>query len=136
LTGYHTLKLGLAPDRDQLYQRLDERSRRMFEGGLIEEVEAIRARGFPFEAKPFESHGYRQAVQLLRGELNLKEALFYAQRNTRNYAKRQITWFRREQGLVWLKGFGDAGEIRERALAQVAAFLTVSPAVPPLELLM
>jgi tRNA dimethylallyltransferase len=136
LRGYRTLKLGLLPDRDVLYPRLDERCARMFEGGLVEEVRQILARGFAPTAKPFESHGYKQALQLIKGELNAREAIFYAQRNTRNYAKRQITWFRREQGLVWLKGFGDAGEIRERALAQVAAFLTVSPAVPPLELLM
>jgi len=103
---------------------LDERCRRMFDAGLLEEVRRIRDRGFPLEAKPFESHGYRQAVQMLRGELNAKEALFYAQRNTRNYAKRQMTWFRKESDMEWLKGFGDEPRIQDAALARVSEFLT------------
>jgi tRNA dimethylallyltransferase len=123
LEGFRTLKMGLAPDRDELYRRLDVRCRRMFESGLAEEVQRILDRGFPLEAKPFESHGYRQAVQMLRGELNAKEALFYAQRNTRNYAKRQMTWFRKEPDMEWLHGFGEEPRIQERALARVAEFL-------------
>jgi tRNA dimethylallyltransferase len=124
LEGFRTLKIGLSPDRDELYRRLDERCRRMFDAGLLEEVRRIRDRGFPLEAKPFESHGYRQAIQMLRGELNAKEALFYAQRNTRNYAKRQMTWFRKESDMEWLKGFGDEPRIQDAALARVSEFLT------------
>jgi tRNA dimethylallyltransferase len=124
LEGYRTLKICLAPDRDELYRRLDERCRRMFESGLAEEVRHILERGFPPEAKPFESHGYRQAIQLLCGELNAKEALFYAQRNTRNYAKRQMTWFRKEPDMQWLKGFGEEPRIQDTALARVREFLT------------
>lgn len=124
LQGYRALKMGLAPGRDELYRRLDERCRHMFESGLAEEVQRILDMGFPAHAKPFESHGYRQAVQLLRGELNAKEALFYAQRNTRNYAKRQMTWFRKEPGLEWLTGFGEEPHIQEFALARVREFLT------------
>lgn len=123
LKGYRTLKLGLLPDRDILYPRLDARCAWMFENGLVGEVKSILALGYPPECKPFESHGYKQALQFLRGELTPRDAVFYAQRNTRNYAKRQITWFRREQGLVWLKDFGDAPHIRETALARVAEFL-------------
>jgi tRNA dimethylallyltransferase len=124
LEGFRTLKIGLAPDRDDLYGRLDERCRRMFESGLMDEVQRILDLGFPQTAKPFESHGYRQAVQLLRGELNAKEALFYAQRNTRNYAKRQMTWFRKELDMEWLKGFGEEPHIQDSALARVSDFLT------------
>ena len=87
----------------------------MFENGLVEEVQRILDMGFPAESKPFESHGYKQALQLINGELSPRDAVFYAQRNTRNYAKRQITWFRREADLVWLRGFGDLPEIREAA---------------------
>lgn len=126
LRGYRTLKLGLLPGRDALYERLDKRCAGMFEGGLVEEVRHILARGFAATAKPFESHGYRQAVQLLAGELNAREALFYAQRNTRQYAKRQMTWFRREPGLVWLKGFGDAPEIQQAAVECVRPFVQKS----------
>lgn len=123
LEGYRTLKLGLLPDRDILYPRLDARCAWMFENGLVEEVRGILALGFPAACKPFESHGYKQTLQLLKGELNLREAIFYAQRNTRNYAKRQLTWFRREKGLNWLPGFGDTPDIREKALQFVTRFL-------------
>ena len=123
LEGYRVLKLGLLPDRDALYDRLNLRCAAMFEAGLADEVRRILALGFHAAAKPFESHGYKQALQLLAGELNPREALFYAQRNTRQYAKRQITWFRRESGMVWLKGFGGDPGIREEALQRVACFL-------------
>jgi tRNA dimethylallyltransferase len=123
LGGYRTLKLGLLPDRDALYERLDQRCAAMFANGLVEEVRHILELGYSAELKPFESHGYRQALQSIRGELNLREAVFYAQRNTRQYAKRQLTWFRREAGLVWLKGFVDTPGIREQALELVKKFL-------------
>jgi tRNA dimethylallyltransferase len=126
LEGFRTLKMGLAPDRDELYRRLDERCRRMFGSGLVEEVQRILDKGFSIQAKPFESHGYRQAVQMLHGELNAREALFYAQRNTRNYAKRQMTWFRKETDMEWLNGFGEEPHIQDRALARVREFLTNS----------
>ena len=96
----------------------------MFESGLLEEVRRILDMGYPPSIKPFESLGYRQALQLIRGELNLREAIFYAQRTTRQYAKRQITWFRREPGLEWLQGFGDSPRIRDAAIARVDAFLS------------
>jgi tRNA dimethylallyltransferase len=124
LAGYRTVKLGLLPDRDVLYPRLDARCAWMFENGLVEEVRGILERGYAASCKPFESHGYKQTLQYLNGELNLREAIFYAQRNTRNYAKRQLTWFRREAGLVWIKGFGDAPEARETAFARVSGLLT------------
>ena len=123
LRGYRTLKIGLLPDRDLLYERLDARCRQMFEGGLIDEVRAILGRGFLASAKPFESHGYKQVLQLLDGELSPRDALFYAQRNTRRYAKRQIIWLRREQGLQWLKGFGADAHTRAAAFDLVLKFL-------------
>lgn len=123
LRGYRTLKLGLLPERDALYQRLDLRCAGMFDAGLVEEVQHILSLGFPATAKPFESHGYRQALQLINGQLNRREAVFYAQRNTRQYAKRQITWFRREPGLVWLKGFSDSAGIHDAARERITSFL-------------
>jgi tRNA dimethylallyltransferase len=125
LAGYRAFKIGLDPARDALYERLDARCRLMFETGLVEEVRHILALGFPDNVKPFESHGYKQALQMLRGDLTLKEAIFYAQRNTRRYAKRQMTWFRQESGIVWLKGFGDSPEIRAAALRLVNGYFTV-----------
>jgi len=123
LRGYRTLKLGLLPDRDALYERLDLRCARMFEAGLIEEVLHILSLGYAPTVKPFESHGYRQALQFVNGELSRRDAIFYAQRNTRQYAKRQITWFRREAGLVWLKGFAGTPGIYEAARFRVTSFL-------------
>ena len=123
LEGFRILKIGLLPERDALYDRINKRTEAMFAAGLADEIQAILARGYPATVKPFESHGYRQARQLLRGELNLREAVFYAQRNTRHYAKRQITWFRRESEVEWLHGFGDDPVIQERALEKIFVFL-------------
>jgi len=121
LRGYATLKLGLLPDRDALYDRVNVRCERMFAEGLVEEVRRIEAMGYG-AAKPFESVGYKQALQVVRGELSADDALLSAQRDTRNYAKRQITWFRREAGLIWLRGFGDDPAIRADALSRVKVF--------------
>ncbi len=123
LRGYRVLKLALGPEREALNTRLDARCRAMFDAGLIEEVRGILAMGYPPETKPFEALGYAQALQAIQGELSPKDALFYAQRNTRRYAKRQITWLRKEQGVVWLKGFGDEQRIRREAEERVKQFL-------------
>jgi len=124
LQGYRVLKIGLLPDRDRLYERLDRRCREMFEGGLVKEVRHILALGYPPTSKPFESHGYKQTLQMLAGELNPRDALFYAQRNTRQYAKRQITWFRREEGLEWFRGFGGDAGIAQAARQRLVRHLT------------
>jgi tRNA dimethylallyltransferase len=121
LQGYRPLKIGLNPPREALYERLNIRCQRMFESGLIDEVRRILLLGFPPEAKPLESHGYRQALQFLQGELSFKDAVSCAQRNTRRYAKRQQTWFRQEAGLEWLNGFGDDPEVQAAVIARVRA---------------
>lgn len=126
LTGFRRLKLGLAPPREELYERLNRRVEQMFAGGLREEVEAILARGVPESAKPFESLGYRQALQVRRGELTVRQAIFYTQRDTRHYAKRQWTWFRRDPEVRWLRGFGDDPEVLRQALQEAAVFLPLS----------
>jgi len=126
LGGYRILKIGLSPAREDLYEKLDRRTRQMFETGLIEEVRGILSRGFAAAVKPFESHGYRQAMQFLNGELKLDEAIFYAQRNTRNYAKRQMTWFRQEAAMEWLPGFGDNPQIQQAVEDRVREFLALS----------
>ena len=123
LSGYIVRKIGLWPPREELYERLDRRTEQMFQGGLIDEVRSILARGFAPTAKPFESHGYRQALQFLNGELNLEEAVFYAQRNTRRYAKRQMTWFRQERDVEWFSGFGDDPRVQEAVLARMRGSL-------------
>jgi tRNA dimethylallyltransferase len=106
-----------------LYYKLDQRTEQMFRIGLVEETQSILARGFPASVKPFESHGYRQALQMLNGELSFKDAVFYAQRNTRRYAKRQMTWFRQEACMEWHAGFGDEARIEQAVLDRVSEFL-------------
>jgi tRNA dimethylallyltransferase len=124
LEGYRILKIGLSPDRDALYERLDARCAEMFRGGLVDEVKRILAMGYPEQVKPFESHGYKQVLQMLHGELSEREAIFYAQRNTRRYAKRQVTWFRQEHNVEWLRGFGQDASVESAALKFVCEFLT------------
>jgi tRNA dimethylallyltransferase len=130
LRGYRCLLLGLDPPRAALYARLDDRCRRMFDLGLVDEVRRILLLGYSPDIKPLEAHGYKQALQVLKGELGLEQAIFYAQRNTRRYAKRQWTWFRQQPGIEWLRGFGDAPEVRQAALDRVRRFLKQTPAGP------
>ncbi len=122
LRGFRILRLGLDPDRNALYSRINERARRMFDAGLVEETRRLLER-YGAAARPLFSHGYRQAVQLLRGETDSKLALWAAQQSHRNYAKRQMTWFRREPEVHWLRGFGDDPAIQAAAIAAVAGRL-------------
>jgi len=114
LTGFRILRLGLNPERDALYARINQRAERMFESGLVEETKHLLAK-YGDAARPLSSLGYRQAVQLLRGEIDRKTASQAAQQAHRNYAKRQTTWFRREPDVMWLKGFGDDPAIQQKA---------------------
>jgi tRNA dimethylallyltransferase len=121
LRGFRILRIGLDPERQQLYARINQRAAKMFEAGLVDETERL-LRKYP--ASPvLGSLGYKQAVQLLRGELTREEAIAAAQQGHRNYAKRQMTWFRREPEVVWLRGFGDTDEIRSKAAEVVASKL-------------
>jgi tRNA dimethylallyltransferase len=116
LTGFRILRIGLNPDRDALYARINQRAERMFASGLVEETKQLLEK-YGDTARPLTSLGYKQAVQLLRGEIDSKTALQAAQQAHRNYAKRQMTWFRREPEVVWLEGFGDDPAIQEKAAA-------------------
>lgn len=119
LRGFRILRLGLDPDRAALYERINERAEKMFESGLIEETEELVSK-YGDQAKPLSSLGYRQAGQLLRGELTREQAVLAAQQGHRNYAKRQVTWFRREPDVLWLKGFGDDLQIEQEAIRRVS----------------
>jgi len=99
----------------------------MFQGGLIEEVRGLLEHGCTGTEKPFESLGYKQALACLRGGLTLPEAVSQCEIETRQYAKRQWTWFRRDPRVQWLEGFGEDPAIVERALAMVREFLERSP---------
>ena len=130
LAGFRPLKIGLAPPREELYERLNNRCQRMFQEGLVEEVKQILDMGWPESAKPFESHGYAQVLQMLRGELTPQQAVVEAQRNTRRYAKRQITWFRKEPALEWLAGFGDDPAVQQAAIDRVCRHVKSPVSLP------
>ena len=120
LTGFRILRIGLDPERNALYTRINERARRMFESGLVEETERLLKK-YGDSAVPISSLGYKQAVQFLRGEIDGKLAIWAAQQAHRNYAKRQMTWFRREPDVRWLRGFGDDSAIQQQAIELVKA---------------
>ena len=118
LQGFRILRLGLNPERAALYQRINQRANRMFESGLVEETAGLLEK-YGDTAQALSSLGYRQAVQLVRGQIDHARGISQAQQAHRNYAKRQMTWFRREPEVVWLAGFGDDPEIQQAAVAQV-----------------
>ena len=116
LTGFAPLKIGLNPPRHALNERLDARAAEMFDRGLVEETRQILAQGVSPDAKPFESLGYRQALQMLAGRIAREEAIASTQLETRQYAKRQMVWFRREKDVRWFDGFGDDFAIQDAVL--------------------
>jgi tRNA dimethylallyltransferase len=104
LTGFRLLRIGLNPPRRLLYERINERCAAMFAAGLVEETRGLLARYGPVKA--LDSLGYRQAAAVLAGSMTEKEAITAAQQGHRNYAKRQLTWFRREPDVHWIEAFG------------------------------
>jgi tRNA dimethylallyltransferase len=128
LTGYRILRLGLDPERKALYERINARAAQMFDqgfdpgenGGLIEETRRLIEKygESPGERSPgpLDSLGYKQARAVLRGEISLTAAIAAAQQGHRNYSKRQLTWFRREPDVQWLRGFGDEPVIVTQAI--------------------
>jgi len=115
LEGWQAIKIGLAPEREALYERVHARTDAMLERGWEEEVRRLVESGLPEDAKPFEFIGYRELRSVLRGEMALESAKEAIQQATRRYAKRQMTWFRREREVQWLKGFGDDAEVQAEA---------------------
>lgn len=119
LTGFQLLRIGLNPPRAALYARLNERCSEMFAAGLVEETRGLLARCGPVKA--LDSLGYRQAMAVLAGTLTLEAGTAAAQQGHRNYAKRQLTWFRREPDVHWIDAFGDKPETQLMAADLVPA---------------
>ena len=122
LQGFRLLRLGLDPPRALLYDRLNRRAAAMFAAGLVPETVALQQQ-YGAGAQALGALGYREAARVLDGSLTEAEAVAAAQQGHRNYAKRQMTWFRREPEVVWLQGFGDAGEMAGKAAGLVAEAL-------------
>jgi tRNA dimethylallyltransferase len=118
LIGYRILRIGLDPPRPLLYARIDARAAEMFAAGLIDETRALNAE-FGDSPPSFAALGYRQAQAVLRAELTPAEAVASTRQGHRNYAKRQLTWFRREPDVHWLPGFGDDPAVALQAVQLV-----------------
>jgi tRNA dimethylallyltransferase len=116
LEGYRVVKVGLHPERKELCQRIDKRVEWMFAQGLVEETRALLARQDCSRLKALGALGYRQASAVAQGQLNLPEAILQTQVATRRYAKRQMTWFRHEPGIIWFGGFGDDLRVQSQVI--------------------
>ena len=116
LTGFDVLQIGLDPPRDALVEAVAARTRTMFDQGLLDEARGLLASGLSGDEKPFESLGYRQAIAHLRGEIDLDTAVESTEIGTRQYAKRQRTWFRRDPRIQWFQGFGTDPAIQSDAV--------------------
>jgi tRNA dimethylallyltransferase len=125
LEGYELVEIGLAPERAELHARINERCRLMFEGGLLDEVRFVVSR-FGRNAKALEAIGYSEALAAIEGRISLPEALALAQLHTRQYAKRQMTWFRRETGITWFSGTGNQQETKQAAIGHVQKKIKIS----------
>lgn len=109
----------LNPPREELYARINERSERHFADGLVEEVRRLLADGVPAGSNALGAHGYRRVVEYLRGERDLAGAIEQTKLDVRHYAKRQLTWFRREDNVEWLEGFGNEPRVQQEVLEKL-----------------
>lgn len=125
LQGWKAIKIGLAPEREALYARVHARTDAMLANGWMEEVKGLLASGLPMDAKPFDFIGYRELQKVLEKQISLQEARVTIQQATRRYAKRQMTWFRKEEGVQWMSGFGDDPEVQTQALERIRKELRV-----------
>ena len=116
---YVTLKIGLEMNRERLYHRIDERVDQMLEKGFLREVEGLIAMGYGRELKPMQSLGYKQLVQFLLKEMEWEEAVRQIKRDTRHYAKRQLTWFKADPEVQWR----DASTDRQKLYFEIESFL-------------
>jgi len=115
LVGWRALKIGLMQPREALYERIHARTDEMLAQGWMREVRSLMDSDSPEDAKPFDFIGYRELREVLRGEMKLEEARAAIQQATRQYAKRQLTWFRKDPRVHWLMGFGHDSHVQDQA---------------------
>jgi tRNA dimethylallyltransferase len=123
LRGWRAIKIGLSPEREVLYERIHARTDAMLAAGWMEEVRGLVASGLPADPKPFDFIGYRELRAVLNGEMEIEEAKAGIQQATRRYAKRQMTWFRRDAQVHWLRGFGQEADIQQQVLGWIRSQL-------------
>jgi tRNA dimethylallyltransferase len=119
LEGWRAIKIGLAPAKKILNERVNTRTEEMLARGWMEEVRGLLRSGLGADAKPFDFIGYRELQLVLCNKMKIEEARMEIQQATRQYAKRQMTWFRRETGVYWLEGLGDDPAIQRAAFRQI-----------------
>lgn len=112
--------LAVNPPRTELYERINARTEAHFAAGLVEEVRDLLAKGVPTNSNALGAHGYRRVVEYLEGRRDLASAIEQTKLDVRHYAKRQLTWFRREPGVVWCEGFGDEQQLQAKVRKLVA----------------
>ncbi|MFA6412955.1 MAG: tRNA (adenosine(37)-N6)-dimethylallyltransferase MiaA [Syntrophales bacterium] len=122
---YEFIKIGISPDRDSLFERIDGRAAAMIAAGLVEETRELQARGYGEDLKPMQSLGYKHIFNYLKGVCSLEEAQSSMARDTRKYAKRQLTWFRAEKDMTWMSP-DNVPEI-ERRIAEFLSPVFLSP---------
>jgi tRNA dimethylallyltransferase len=118
----HRLRIiALNPAREELYQRINRRTEEHFKAGLIDEVSTLLSKGVPAESNALGAHGYRRVVEYLQGRRDLESALEQTKLDVRHYAKRQLTWFRHEEGVEWFDGFGEEPAVLNQVLKSLAS---------------
>ncbi len=131
LVGFSFTLIGLDPPRQALYDRINQRVVDMWERGLPEEVRGLLASDVAPTSKAFEAIGYRHVLDYLDGKTARDEAIMLMQRDTRRYAKRQLTWFNRQHSVQWFDGFGNDEKIRKRVHQFVKHALSAHSGPPP-----
>ncbi|MDH7578764.1 MAG: tRNA (adenosine(37)-N6)-dimethylallyltransferase MiaA [Bacillota bacterium] len=119
--SYQLAMVGLNRNRSELYQRIEARVDKMFAQGIIDEVKYLLSRGYNPGLKPFQSLGYKQVIRYLKGEYDLATAIALTKKATRNYAKRQLTWFRRDPRIQWFFLKGET--VRQETFNEIASFI-------------
>jgi tRNA dimethylallyltransferase len=117
LEGWRVVKIGLMPPREQLLERINRRTELMLERGWLSEVQGLLKIRLNEDAKPFDFIGYRELRSVICGEISLEQARESIKQATRRYAKRQVTWFRKETDVQWFSGFGDDVGVQAGVLA-------------------
>jgi tRNA dimethylallyltransferase len=121
LIGWTPVKIGLQPQREALVERIHFRTDAMLANGWLDEVRNLLNETDSENSKPFDFIGYRELRDVLQNKISLDEASAAIRQATRQYAKRQLTWFRREHGVFWLAGFGDDKQIQQAAAEHLAS---------------
>ena len=122
LDGYRWLKIGISLPRELLYRRIDQRAEEMFRSGFLEEVQQL-IKSFPAGSHAFRAIGYRQAIAYFDGKLTLEQAIEETKKQSRRYAKRQLTWFRADPEIIWLEEGADRTKLQTEAADLIRKFL-------------